>query len=106
MKKLLQAVALVGAGALLLSGCASGDKGGDSGGSGSGTGDAITIGTTETVTSLDPAGAYDNGSYQVMINVYPFLMSNPVGDSTVAPDIAESAEFTSPTEYTVKLKEA
>ncbi|QIK62786.1 peptide ABC transporter substrate-binding protein [Leucobacter viscericola] len=102
MKKLLQAVAMVGAGALLLSGCASGDKSGDNGGSGSGN--AVTIGTTETVTSLDPAGAYDNGSWQVMTNVYPFLMNNPVGESTVAPDSAESAEFTQPTEYTVKLK--
>lgn len=104
MKKLLQAVAMVGAGALLLSGCASGSNGGDSGGA-SGSGDAITIGTTEVVTSLDPAGAYDNGSYQVMINVYPFLLNNPVGEASVAPDIAESAEFTSPTEYTVKLKD-
>ncbi|QIM17173.1 peptide ABC transporter substrate-binding protein [Leucobacter insecticola] len=101
MKKILQTVAVMGAGALVLSGCASG---GNEGGGGA-TGDAVTIGTTEVVTSLDPAGAYDNGSYQVMINVYPFLMSNPVGESTVAPDIAESAEFTSPTQYTVKLKE-
>ncbi|GLI29016.1 peptide ABC transporter substrate-binding protein [Agromyces rhizosphaerae] len=65
----------------------------------------ITIGTTERVTSIDPAGSYDSGSFQVMSQVYPFLMSAPYGSSVVEPDIAESAEFTSPTEYTVTLKE-
>ncbi|GAA1578761.1 Periplasmic dipeptide transport protein [Leucobacter aridicollis] len=102
-KTLFTSVALAGAAALLLSSCASGgdNAGGESGGSGGG---AVTVGTTETVTSLDPAGAYDNGSFGVMTNVYPFLLNNPVGESTVSPDIAESAEFTAPTEYTVKLK--
>lgn len=93
-------VALAAAGALGLSGCASNGGGSNAGGSGG----AITVGTTEVVTSLDPAGAYDNGSFAVMTNVYPFLMNNPVGESTVQPDIAESAEFTAPKEYTVKLK--
>lgn len=30
-------------------------------------GDAIMIGTTDKITSLDPAGSYDNGSYAVQI---------------------------------------
>lgn len=100
MKKTLLGTAVLGAGALLLTACSGGGAGGDGG-----SGGAITVGTTEVVTSLDPAGAYDNGSFAVMTNVYPFLMNNPVDDSEVAPDIAESAEFTAPTEYTVKLKE-
>ncbi|GAA2176801.1 ABC transporter substrate-binding protein [Leucobacter tardus] len=100
MKKTLLGTAVLGAGALLLTACAGGGSGGDGG-----SGGAITVGTTEVVTSLDPAGAYDNGSFAVMTNVYPFLMNNPVDESEVAPDIAESAEFTAPTEYTVKLKE-
>lgn len=101
---MMSGVALLGS-AVLLTACAGGGTGGsgDSGSAG-GSGGAITIGTTEVVTSLDPAGAYDNGSFAVMTNVYPFLLNNPVGESTVAPDIAESAEFTAPTEYTVKLK--
>ncbi|KIP53379.1 ABC transporter substrate-binding protein [Leucobacter komagatae] len=100
-RQLFTSVALAGTAALLLSSCASGN--GSEGGSGN-AGGAITIGTTEVVTSLDPAGAYDNGSFAVMTNVYPFLLNNPVGESTVEGDIAESAEFTAPTEYTVKLK--
>jgi peptide/nickel transport system substrate-binding protein len=68
-------------------------------------GDAITIGTTDKVTFLDPAGSYDNGSFAIMNNVYPFIMNSVPGTADVEPDIAESAEFTAPTEYTVKLKE-
>ncbi|CAG7605590.1 ABC transporter substrate-binding protein [Leucobacter soli] len=95
------ALALATASALTLAGCASGGNGN---GGGDSAGGAIVIGTTEVVTSLDPAGAYDNGSFGVMTNVYPFLLNNPVGSSEVEPDIAESAEFTTPTEYTVTLK--
>src|SRR4029453_3769042 len=39
-----------------------------------------------------------------MNQVFPFLMNTPLGSPDVEPDIAESAEFTSPTEYTVTLK--
>jgi peptide/nickel transport system substrate-binding protein len=87
--------------ALILAGCASGGSDGDSG-SGSG---AITVGTTDKVTVLDPAGSYDNGSFAVMNQVFPFLMNTPYGSPDVEPDIAESAEFTAPTQYTVTLKE-
>jgi peptide/nickel transport system substrate-binding protein len=86
--------------ALVLAGC----SGGSTGGSTSGGGSAITIGTTDKVTVLDPAGSYDNGSFAVMNQVFPFLMNTPYGSPDVEPDIAESAEFTAPTEYTVKLK--
>lgn len=67
----------------------------------------ITIGTTDKITKLDPAGSYDNGSYHVMRQVYGFLLESPVGedDAQPVPSLAESAEFTSPTEYTVKLKD-
>uniref|UniRef100_UPI0035BC5888 ABC transporter substrate-binding protein n=1 Tax=Agreia sp. TaxID=1872416 RepID=UPI0035BC5888 len=84
--------------ALVLAGCSGGSTGGSTSGS------AITIGTTDKVTVLDPAGSYDNGSFAVMNQVFPFLMNTPYGTPDVEPDIAESAEFTAPTEYTVKLK--
>src|SRR3954467_7840823 len=86
--------------ALTLAACGGG---GNSGG-GSSAGGALTIGTTDKITSIDPAGSYDNGSFAVMNQVYPFLMNTPYGSPDVKPDIAESAQFTSPTEYTVKLK--
>ncbi|MDO5727123.1 MAG: ABC transporter substrate-binding protein, partial [Bowdeniella nasicola] len=53
----------------------------------------------------DPAGAYDNGSFAVGVNVYGLLFSAPVGSANVEPDLAESGEFTSPTEFTVQLKD-
>lgn len=86
--------------AMVLSGCAAGNDNGSAGTSGG----TITVGTTDKVTLLDPAGSYDNGSFFVMNNVYPFLMNSNPGSSDVHPDIAESAEYTSPNEYTVVLK--
>jgi peptide/nickel transport system substrate-binding protein len=88
------------AAALVLAGCAAGGGDEDSAGA-----DTLTIGTTEQITALDPAGSYDNGSFAVMNQVYPFLLNTPYGSPDVEPDIAESAEFTSDTEYTVTLKE-
>lgn len=83
--------------ALVLAGC--------SGGPSADTGAApLTIGTTDKVTTLDPAGSYDNGSFAVQNQVFPFLMNTPYGSPDVEPDIATSAEFTSPTQYTVNLK--
>jgi peptide/nickel transport system substrate-binding protein len=77
-----------------------------SGGSGTSSSGAITTGTTDKVTSLDPAGSYDNGSFFVMNQVYGFLLNTAPGatDVTPKPDLAESASYTSPTTYTVKLK--
>lgn len=101
------AQALAGTAALaLLAGCAGASDSSASGESGTaaGGGGDIVIGTTDKVVSLDPAGSYDNGSFAVQVNVFPFLMDAPEGSSDVEPDIAESASFTSPTEYTVKLK--
>lgn len=95
------ALGAVGVSALVLAGCSAG--GGDTG-SDSGSTDPLVIGTTDKISSIDPAGSYDNGSFAVMSQVYPFLLNSQYGTSDVTPDIAESAEFTSPTEYTVKLK--
>lgn len=85
---------------MILAGCAAGndDGGGASGGS-------LIIGTTDKVTYLDPAGSYDNGSFAVMNQVYPFLLNSEPGGSDVVPDIAVSAEYTTPNQYTVVLKE-
>ena len=90
---------------LLLAACSSGKSSGTTTtGSVGGSSTALTIGTTDKVTTIDPAGEYDNGSFAVINQVFPFLMNTPYGSPDVKPDIAESASFTSPTEYTVKLK--
>ncbi|MFD4957701.1 ABC transporter substrate-binding protein [Microbacterium sp. NPDC058389] len=96
------AIGAFGASALLLAGCAGG--GGGNGGDSGDSGDAsIIVGTTDKVTTLDPAGSYDNGSLTVQTQVFPYLVNTDYNSTEVVPDLAESAEFTSPTEYTVKL---
>ncbi|TDN91068.1 ABC transporter substrate-binding protein [Microbacterium sp. BK668] len=98
------AIGAVGASALLLAGCAGGGGGSSTGGADA-SGEPLIVGTTDKITSIDPAGSYDNGSFAVMNQIYPFLFNSQYGTADVTPDIAESGEYTSPTEYTVKLKE-
>ncbi|MFE1464801.1 ABC transporter substrate-binding protein [Streptomyces nigra] len=50
----------------------------------------ITVGTTDAVTSLDPAGAYDAGSWALFSNVFQSLMTFEAGGVTPVPDAAES----------------
>src|SRR3954470_12540862 len=87
--------------AMALTACGGGDGNGGSGGS---SGGSLTIGTSDKITSIDPAGSYDNGPFAVMKQVYPFLLNFPLGSPDPEPDIAESADFSSPTDYTVTLK--
>ena len=105
--KFTRIAAVAAASAFALSACATksgGDGGSSAGNDGSNDKSVITVGTTDKVTVLDPAGSYDNGSFAVAVQVFGFLFSAPYGKSDVQPDLAESAEFTAPTEYTVKLK--
>ncbi|TDE90324.1 peptide ABC transporter substrate-binding protein [Occultella glacieicola] len=100
----LSVVGTAAALALVLAACAETEDPNADDGTGGDAGGGITVGTTDVIISLDPAGSYDNGSLTVMLQVYPFLMNNPYGSPDVEPDIAVSAEFTAPTEYTVVLK--
>ncbi|ACL40420.1 extracellular solute-binding protein family 5 [Pseudarthrobacter chlorophenolicus A6] len=102
-KALHSAIALAGISALALTACTGPSGGGGTSTNGSG-GSTITLGTTDKVVTLDPAGSYDAGSFLVMNQVYPFLLNAKPGSADASPDIAESASFTAPTEYTVKLK--
>ena len=80
--------------------------GSSKGGSGGGTsGGSITIGTTDQVIALDPAGSYDNGSLLLENNLYQFLMRVPAGQKEPQPDAADKCEFSSPTEYTCTIKD-
>lgn len=101
----VSAVALTATLTLVLAACADTETIDGGGDDGEETGGTVAVGTTDVVTALDPAGSYDNGSFAVQNQVYPFLMNTPYGSPDVEPDIAESAEFTEPNEYTVSLKE-
>lgn len=66
---------------------------------------AIIVGTTDEVTSLDPAAASDRGSLLAMANVYPHLLTTVAGSDEPVLDVATLAEFTSPTEFTVQIRQ-
>ncbi len=99
--------------AVSLSACGTGKKSGGtpsttkSGGTGAAapTSKPITIGTTDQVIALDPAGSYDNGSLLLEDNLYQFLMSVPQGGKKPTPDAAKNCSFTAPTQYTCTLKD-
>ncbi len=95
------AIGALGVSALLLAGCAGG--GAQNNGDDAPSDEPVIVGTTDKVTTLDPAGSYDNGSLAVQTQVFPYLVNTDYNSTEVVPDLAESAEFTSPTEYTVTL---
>jgi peptide/nickel transport system substrate-binding protein len=69
-----------------------------------GNADTYIVGTTDPVVSLDPAGAYDLGSQQLIGNIYQNLLAVPAGGNKPEPDAAESCDFTDPKTYVCKLK--
>ncbi|MEU9305183.1 ABC transporter substrate-binding protein [Streptomyces sp. NPDC048269] len=58
-----------------------------------GGGGAIRVGTSDVVSSLDPAGAYDAGSWALFSNVYQSLLTIKSGSDTPVPDAASSCDF-------------
>ncbi|WP_411108117.1 ABC transporter substrate-binding protein [Streptomyces sp. c-19] len=56
--------------------------------------DPISVGTTDEITSLDPAGAYDAGSWAMYSNIFQSLLTFKEGSTTPVPDAAESCKFT------------
>ncbi|MEU5052370.1 ABC transporter substrate-binding protein [Streptomyces sp. NPDC021096] len=71
--------------ALSVSGC--GLTAGDDGGG------PVRVGTTDTVSTLDPAGAYDAGSWALYGNVYQSLLTFGPGSGTPVPDAARRCSF-------------
>ena len=53
----------------------------------------IEVGTTDEVTSLDPAGAYDAGSWALFSNVFQSLLTFEPGGASPVPDAARSCGF-------------
>lgn len=77
---------------------------GDSSGGGSSSKGAVIVGTTDSVSSLDPAGAYDYGSWEIIDSVYQKVMHFPTGATTAVPDAAKSCDFTDPKTYSCELQ--
>jgi peptide/nickel transport system substrate-binding protein len=98
-------VAALGAGALAatMAACGGDDSGGGGGTSG-GSGDAWILGTTDTVTALDPAGSYDLGSTTLEYNLYQTLLTVPPNSTDIVGDAAESCDYNDPKTLTCKLK--
>ncbi len=88
---------------LALAGCTS-TPGGTASTSAGDPNATITLGTTDTIISLDPAGEYDNGSFAVDTQVFGFLFDTPYNSPDVQPDLADSASWTDPNTLEVKLK--
>ncbi|MET8245285.1 ABC transporter substrate-binding protein [Streptomyces sp. NPDC005202] len=70
-------------------------------GSGSKSGDAIVVGTTDRFTAskdapapLDPAYAYDVGTWNILRQTVQTLMIQPKGDGEPVPEAAEKCGFT------------
>lgn len=98
-------LALIGAGVLIASLAAcGGDDDGDGGGGGSAGGESWVLGTTETVTAMDPAGSYDFGSWNMQYNIFEQLVSIPAGGDTPVGDAAESCEYDDPQTITCTLR--
>jgi peptide/nickel transport system substrate-binding protein len=97
--RILGVTAGFAAATLVLAGCSPSDGNTTEDGSA-----PLTIGTTDTVTAIDPAGSYDSGSFAVQTQVFPLLMNTPSGSPDAEPDLASTAEFTTPTQYTVTLE--
>ncbi|WP_051970846.1 ABC transporter substrate-binding protein [Kitasatospora azatica] len=62
-------------------------------GGGDGNKNAITMGTTNVTGVLDPAGAYDQGSWLILENSFQGLLRFPAGSTAPQPDAAQSCEF-------------
>ncbi len=103
--------ALLAAGALVGSLAACGNES-DSSGAGGGEGEGgetasgapWILGTTDVVTSVDPAGSYDFGSWNLQYNVFQQLMTVPPNGSEPEADLGDCA-YDDPTTITCTLTE-
>src|SRR3954464_3282421 len=107
---MLSCTALLAVGAAACGSSSNDDNGGSTAKSGAtaapakGNADTYIVGNTDPVVSLDPAGAYDLGSQQLIGNMYQNLLAIPAGGNKPEPDAAESCEFSDPKTYVCKLK--
>lgn len=106
-----RALALAGVSGLILTlaACGSDDDGndGESDGDGGDTGASAEwiLGTTESVTAMDPAGSYDFGSWNVQYQVFEQLLTIPAGAEEPVGDAAETCGYDDPQMITCTLRE-
>jgi peptide/nickel transport system substrate-binding protein len=66
----------------------------------------LVYGTTEKVTDMDPANAYDFHTWEIFYNIYQGLMGYPAGETSLEPKLAESYTITDDGKgYVFKLRE-
>ncbi|MEU9357610.1 ABC transporter substrate-binding protein [Streptomyces sp. NPDC048301] len=63
----------------------------------------ISVGTTSSPSTLDPAAAWD-GSWELMRNVFQTLVSFPTGSTSPDPDAAEECRFTDATSMAYRCR--
>ena len=73
-----------------------GTTAGGGGGAGGETGVPWILGTTDTVTALDPAGSYDLGSSTLEYNLYQTLVTVPANSTEIVGDAAEGVRLRRP----------
>jgi peptide/nickel transport system substrate-binding protein len=65
----------------------------------------LVYGTTEKVTDMDPANAYDFHTWEIFENIYRGLLAYPAGETNLVPGLAESYDVVdSGKGYIFKLK--
>jgi len=65
----------------------------------------VVYGTTEKVTDMDPANAYDFHTWEIFQNAYQGLMTYPAGETNLVPGLAESYTVSADgKEYIFKLR--
>ncbi|HLS13146.1 MAG TPA: ABC transporter substrate-binding protein [Beutenbergiaceae bacterium] len=105
VRRFTSVAALLAAGALVLAAC--GSDGGSNGEGGEGNGDPdlpVVIGTTDSVTNIDPAGSYDKPSWNIIYNTYQRLLSVPLGETEPQPDAAEACDWDDDVTFTCTLQ--
>ena len=66
----------------------------------------LVYGTTEKVTDMDPANAYDFHTWEIFYNIYQGLTGYPAGKTNLIPNLAESYDIVDDGKgYIFKLKE-
>lgn len=69
-----------------------------------GTSQPWILGTTDPIVSIDPAGAYDIGSWNLQYSIYEQLLAIPAGGDSPEADAAESCTYDDPTTVTCVLR--